>query len=62
MNYTRLLLRIKDSAFLFKTAESPSLYNGICTFYCQDACAVKKQKKKKKKGAMKITMKKVYSG
>lgn len=46
MNYTRLLLRIKDSAFLFKTAESPSLYNGIGTFYCQDACAFKRKKKR----------------
>ena len=39
MNYTRLLLRVKDSAFLFKTAESPITLQWHMYFYCQDACA-----------------------
>lgn len=47
MNYIRLLLGIKGSTFLFNTAESPpSLYNGLCTFYGQDACAYKKEKQR----------------
>lgn len=49
MNYTRLLLRIKGNAFLFNTAEPPPLpYNGICTFYSQDAYAYQKEKGKTK--------------
>lgn len=47
MNYMELLLGIKGTEFLLNTAESPpSLYNGICTFYSQDACAFKKEKQR----------------
>lgn len=50
MNYMELLLGIKGTEFLLNTAESPpSLYNGICTFYSQDACAFKKEKGKTKR-------------